>query len=363
MTAAPGFKPRGLREAMVLTVGLTLMSYVVFIASPMADGTSIAGLYYGVLAVSVLPGLVLLPAFFFFVRAIDHWPRAGKIMTIGLVALALAILHAVLDVSLVRAFIRAVAPDKPSFVSIGGSVVIYVWVYGMFAAVVGLMLSNMAVQHRERLLAEAREAAHQAQMAALRFQLNPHFLFNTLNAISSLILTRQNDQAEAMMDKLSDFLRATLTSDPHQSVSLEDELDTLRAYLDIERVRFGERLIVEIECPGALRMARVPSFMLQPLVENAIKYAVAPSRAPVTIRVVAAAHSGPLSLCVEDEGAVARVWPPVARGPGVGLANLRSRLTVLYGERGGLVSGPRERGYRCMVTLPLDLLAITEAAE
>lgn len=363
MAAALDFRHRGLREAMVLTVGLTLMSYVVFVASPMADGAPIAGLYYGVLGVSVLPGLVLLPAFFFFIRAIEPWPRVGKIVTISVVALALAILHAVLDVSLVGVFIRAVAPDRPSFISIGGSVVIYVWVYGMFAAVVGLMLSNLAVQHRERLLAEAREAAHQAQMAALRFQLNPHFMFNTLNAISSLIVTRHNDQAEAMMDKLSDFLRATLTSDPHQFVSLEDELDTLRAYLDIERVRFGERLVVEIECPADLRLACVPSFMLQPLVENAIKYAVAPSRAPVTIRVVALALSSQLILSVEDESAAARAWPPAAGGPGVGLPNLRSRLAVLYGDRGGLVSGPRERGYRCMVTLPLDLFAIREAAE
>lgn len=351
MTTAPGLGHRGMREAAVLTVGLTLMSYVVFVASPMADGEPLQPIVYGVLAISVIPGLLLLPAFFFFVRAIEAWPRPGKIAAIGLMALGLAILHAVLDTALVDAFLRAVLPGSVSPISIGGSVVIYVWVYGMFAAVVGLMLSNLAVQHRERLLAEARDAAHQAQMAALRFQLNPHFLFNTLNAISSLIVTRENAQAEAMMDKLSDFLRATLADDPHQFVTLEAELDTLRAYLDIERVRFSQRLLVEVECPAALRLALTPSFLLQPLVENAIKHAVAPSRAPVVIRVAARAVDDDLVLIVEDEGASVRA-PPRA-GAGVGLANVRSRLAVLYGERGRLEAGPQAGGFRCVVSLPL----------
>lgn len=357
MAADTGLRRRGLREAVVLTAGLTLMSYVVFIASPMADGDVIPAFYYGVVAVSVLPGLVLLPALFFLVRAIEPWPRGGKVATIVLAALVLAIVHAIVDTVMVGAFMHMVTPGRRNMVSIGGSVVIYVWVYGMYAAVVGLLLSNLAVQHRERLLAAAREAAHQAQMAALRFQLNPHFLFNTLNAISSLIVTGDNARAEAMMDKLSDFLRVTLTGDPHQFVTLEDELDTLRAYLDIERVRFGERLAVEIDCPAALRRALAPGFMLQPLVENAIKYAVAPSRGRVTIRVAARAYGGRLILDVEDEADVPRRWPPAAGGPGVGLANLRSRLAVLYGERGQLASGPQARGYLCVVSLPLELRA------
>jgi hypothetical protein len=360
MTVARGFRLRGVREAAVLTVGLTLMSYVVFVASPMADGQSAPPILYAVLAVSVLPGLVLLPAFFFLIRAIEPWARAAKIATAGAVSLGLAILHAVLDTVLVGAFLSVAAPGSPNMVSIGGSVIIYVWVYGMFAAVVGLMLSNLAVQHRERLLAEARDAAHQAQMAALRFQLNPHFLFNTLNAISSLIVTRQNEQAEAMMGKLSDFLRATLAADPHRFVTLEDELDTLRAYLDIERVRFGERLVVEVDCPAGLRQALVPSFVLQPVVENAVKYAVAPSRASVTIRILAQTLGQDLVLIVEDEGAAVRVVPKP--GAGVGLANVRSRLAVLYGDRGGLLAERRERGFVCVVSLPRILCDAVDAA-
>lgn len=352
MPARPSFEFRGVREAAVLTVGLTALCYLVFVASPLADGRAIPPLFYSIFALSVLPGLVLLPALFFLVRLVESWSRARKIAAISAAALALAVLHAVFDTLFVELFMKAFAPDKRVPVSVGGSIIIYIWVYGMFAAVVGLMLSNLAIQQRERLLAEARDAAHQAQLAALRFQLNPHFLFNTLNAISSLIVTRRNDEAEAMMDKLSDFLRATLTADPHRFVTLEDELDTLRAYLDIERVRFGPRLAVEIDCPADLRLALVPSFVLQPLVENAIKYAVAPSRAAVTIRVAADRAGENLILRVEDEGAVVRAVPE--SGAGVGLANVRARLGVLYGERGRLEAGPRDRGFACALTLPLD---------
>lgn len=360
MPAIPVFKNRGVREAAVLTVGLTVLCYLVFVASPLADGRAIPTIHYSMFALSVLPGLVLMPGLFFAVRAVESWPRMRQATAIGVIALLLALLHSILDTALVEVFVRALLPGRSNPVSVAGSIIIYVWVYALFAAVVALMLSNYAVQDRERLLAEARDAAHQAQLAALRFQLNPHFLFNTLNAISSLIVTRRNDEAEAMMDKLSDFLRATLSADPHQFVSLEEELDTLRAYLNIERVRFGPRLAVEIDCPADLRLALVPGFILQPLVENAIKYAVAPSRAAVTIKVTADSAGEDLVLTVEDEGSVVRVAP--VGGVGVGLANVRTRLGVLYGERGMLDARPRDRGFSCRLTLPLSWAPAVEAA-
>lgn len=360
MPATPDFRNRGVREAAVLTVGLTLLSYVVFVVTPLADGDTMPAYIFWVLAISVIPGLVLLPALFCLVRVVQAWRRVKQVAATVSAALLLAVLHAILDTTFVGAFMRVVSPGSANPVSIGGSLIIYVWVYGLFAAVVGLLVSNLAVQHRERLLAEARDAAHQAQMAALRFQLNPHFLFNTLNAISSLIVTRQNEQAEAMMDKLSDFLRATLSADPHRFVTLEDELDALRAYLDIERVRFSQRMAVEIDCPAALRSALVPSLLLQPLVENAIKYAVAPSRTPVTIRIAAKANGQDLTLRVEDEGSVVRMVP--GGGAGVGLVNVRSRLAVLYGDGGKLEAGALAQGFRCDVTLPLAWQDVIEVA-
>lgn len=155
-----------------------------------------------------------------------------------------------------------------------------------------------------------------------------------------------------MMQKLSDFLRASLGADPAGFVVLEDELATVEAYLDIESVRFGERLNVEVVCPDGLADALVPSFLLQPLVENAVKYAVAPSSRTVTIRVEAADDGEDLVLTVEDDGE-AEGRGPTRSGTGVGLANVRERLRALYGDRGVLEAAPRSRGFLALARLPL----------
>src|SRR5690606_1139451 len=149
---------------------------------------------------------------------------------------------------------------------------------------------------------EAERTATAARLAALRYQLNPHFLFNTLNAISSLVVTRRNAEAEGMLSRLSDFLRATLADVSDSVVSLDAELATLQTYLEVEALRFADRLIIEVDCPAALRDANVPGFILQPLVENAIKYAVAPAKRPVTIQIIAKRQGDALVLQVNDDG-------------------------------------------------------------
>jgi len=199
-------------------------------------------------------------------------------------------------------------------------------------------------EHRQILRAPGRSG-----LAALRHQLNPHFLFNTLNAISSLIVTRNYDAADAMLVTLSDFLRATLASEPDALLPLGKELATLRHYLEIESVRFGERLAAEFVCPPELYHALVPGFVLQPLVENAITHALAPSAAPVTIRVEASSDGGMLSVAVEDDGMGAE---HDARS-GAGFVNVRRRLESLYGAAGSLETGARERGFGATVRLPL----------
>jgi LytS/YehU family sensor histidine kinase len=262
-----------------------------------------------------------------------------------------------IDAQIMKEFIATFAPSHkqlrfgPTAIE---SFLIYIWLYGLYATSLGLMLSSLAMQERERQLAEAQSAAHQAQLAALRFQLNPHFLFNTLNAISSLIVTGRNAEAESMTAKLSDFLRSSLASDPQSVIPLDEELAAVGAYLDIESVRFGERLQVEVTCPAELRDALSPSFVLQPIVENAVKYAVAPARRRVRIEVSVAQRDGDLLLIVEDDGdgRIAAVTPP---GTGVGLQNVRKRLEVLYGGRGALEAGRMPGGgYRTVLRFPLE---------
>ena len=217
-----------------------------------------------------------------------------------------------------------------------------------------MLLSSTIEQARvqERALSEAKLAAQQAQLAALRFQLNPHFLFNTLNAISTLVMEAGAVEAEAMISKLSDFLRASLASEPGDFITLEEELETTQAYLDIESVRFGARLAVEFACAPGLGDALVPSLLLQPLVENAVKYAVAPAKRTVTIRVEATRDGDNLALVVADDGDPAE--PSQRRpGTGVGLGNVRRRLEALYGAQGAVETFPGETGYLALVRMPL----------
>jgi signal transduction histidine kinase len=182
---------------------------------------------------------------------------------------------------------------------------------------------------RERALA-AEGQAHRAQLQALRYQLNPHFLFNTLNAVSTLIVERENQDAERMVARLSDFLRLTLEGNSDVEVPLADELDFARRYLDIEQIRFGDRLVVREDVEPEALSAQVPPLLLQPLVENAVRHGIMPREEGGTLRIEARRVGERLLLRVADDGP----GPPsdAELGGGVGLSNTKARLESLYGE-------------------------------
>jgi len=175
-------------------------------------------------------------------------------------------------------------------------------------------------------LAETRLRAAEAQLRALKMQLQPHFLFNTLNSISAL-LEEDPRAADRMLARLGDFLRLTLESSGNQEVTLEQELEFLRCYLEIERVRFDDRLNVAFNIDPAALNAAVPNLLLQPIAENAIKHGLAPKSGPGTIEIAARLDGTVLRLRIRDDG------PGLAQGSGngLGLANTRSRLDQLYG--------------------------------
>ncbi len=176
--------------------------------------------------------------------------------------------------------------------------------------------------------------AHEAQLKMLRYQLNPHFLFNTLNAISTLILERQIDLANRMVTKMSSFLRYSLDNDPMQKITLEQEITALKLYLDIEKVRFEDRLNLDLDIEEEARSALIPSLLLQPLVENAIKYGIAQMDGPGHLRIAARVFAGDLLLQLSDDGPGAELIDgQVPAGKGVGLRNTRERLKELYGNR------------------------------
>ncbi len=230
------------------------------------------------------------------------------------------------------------------------------WTGSFFAwAAVLLAISyNAEARDRERRLAQAQTLAHHAQLRALRYQINPHFLFNTLNSISSLIWEKDLPRAETMLVALSGFLRASLENDPMEDVSLEQEIALQRLYLDIEQVRYAKRLKVEIDIPPDLADARVPSLILQPLVENAIRYGVGPSKRETRLRISASTDTQGLVLEVEDNGAGLNESGP--HGAGIGLDNVRERLSTRFGAQSSFVAvAGLARGFRVRLGLPLKI--------
>jgi len=214
----------------------------------------------------------------------------------------------------------------------------------------------LALQQRAAL---AERAAQSAQVRALRYQVNPHFLFNTLNSLSSLVMGGRSAEAETMILKLSNFFRSSLSLDATADVTLAEEIDMQRLYLDIEKVRFPRRLKVEIDVPAYLGQARLPALVLQPVVENAIKYGVSVTRDKVTLRIEATEPKpGRLRIAITNSGGTALKSPRQHHQPsstGVGLTNVCQRLAARFGNDSSCSFGPLdEGGYQVIMTLPLN---------
>jgi two-component system LytT family sensor kinase len=213
----------------------------------------------------------------------------------------------------------------------------------------------------DRLLRLEHQASS-AQLAMLRYQLNPHFLFNTLNSISTLVLLKQTDRANAMLSRLSSFLRYTLVNEPMGQVTVAQEVETLKLYLEIEKMRFEERLRPCFEIDPTVAHARLPSLLLQPLVENAIKYAVTPQEDGADIAIVAKRDIDRVIITVSDTGPGAQDhWVRAQESTGVGLANIRDRLAQAYGpdhrfETESNIKG----GFRVTIEIPYQVEAPEE---
>ena len=231
-------------------------------------------------------------------------------------------------------------------VALGRYFLLLAWA-ALYLALVAAQRARVAERRGERF----RTAAKAAELRSLRYQVNPHFLFNTLNSLSALVLTGKEERAEQMIQSISRFYRHSLAEDPTGDVSLEDEVDLQALYLEIESVRFPKRLRVEIDVPPALAESRVPGMILQPLVENSVKYGVSQSSRPVTVTITAHADGNELVLRVADDGPGA--VEDGKGGFGIGLANVRDRLTARFGSAASIRSGPGATGYETVLRIPL----------
>lgn len=349
------------RQATALAVAVAALIWLVAFGGYAAPGVASGNarekeVLYLLVTAGIGFGLSL--AFYGAVMATAGRTTMLRLTTAAAVLAAAVLVHSAADLWMIEHYLRqrpVMGPNAlldPHALLYFNNVLLLSPAHVTYAIGVGLGLSLRAVHEREQRLAAALAAAQEAQIAALRFQINPHFLFNSLNAVMSLVGSGRNRDAENVVARLAAFFRATLASEPNAMVSLEEELDVLGAYLDIEAARFGDRLRVDIELPDDLIHARVPHFLLQPLAENAIKHGVAPSKRPVTLSVTARADRGRLTVAVRDDGA----GGAGAAGEGVGLRNVAGRLGALYGEAATFQAEKLATGFQAVVELPLTLM-------
>lgn len=287
--------------------------------------------FAGVIAAATIIGLIMSSGMRYVYRIVLEVRLSLLILLVMFVCSGLGLLFSALELSLVPIFVGGapfVGLERFSN-AVFESTVLFAW-----SAIYFGYHFYMSLQEQKEQVLKATAAAHQAQLKMLRYQLNPHFLFNTLNAISTLVLEKSEQDANRMLTKLSSFLRYTLVNQPTQRITLDKELHALGLYLDIEKVRFQDRLVLEFDIQDKARDALIPSLILQPLVENAIKYAIAPAIDGGTIKVKAAVTEDRLHITLSDNGpGVEDVSNIISHtGSGVGLSNTKERLMQIYGE-------------------------------
>lgn len=330
--------------------GYALISFL----SALAHGKELR--YLTVVLSAATAGLLMTTALHYLLKRIWLWPLGQLVAVLIPVFVTIAVC-----LGLVTAFaIEAYCPEtcKPAnflgylAYSASAAYIALSWIALWF----GIRLQRAYSDERKRALL-ARAQAQDAQLKMLRYQLNPHFLFNTLNAISTLVLDSQNAVAERMLAALSRFLRYTLDQDPQQHVTLKRELEILKLYLGIEQMRFAERLRLDFQIDASVEQVMVPSLILQPIVENAIKYAVAKREQGCTLSLRASTvpEGGLDYLQIEftDDGPGCPGLG-LQQDHGVGLRNTRERLHTLYGEQHEFVVANRpEGGVRVLLRIPL----------
>ena len=288
----------------------------------------------------------------FFRRVIKMKPIWTLVLSLAAVIIA-SVAFSIIETWSVATFLRT--DFKPEGVAYLGALPIGFSLLAAWAALYyGInyfLLLEDQIRWRERLESQASSA----QLAMLRYQLNPHFLFNTLNSISTLVLLKQTERANAMLARLSSFLRYTLANEPTANVTLAQEVETLKLYLEIEKMRFEDRLRPHFRVEPETIGARLPSLLLQPLIENAIKYAVTPAENGADIWITAVREGQAVRIEVADNGNGEGTEIAASPSTGVGLANIRDRLTQAYGAAHRFETKKNERGgFSVILEIPYE---------
>ncbi|WP_322405742.1 histidine kinase [Idiomarina sp. PL1-037] len=332
-------------------IGYALVNYIGSLMHEMRD------IYTLIIILGAYAGFLSTIPLRYLYRRIWEFPPALMVLIAIVASYITAVAWAIVDNATYWEIYKfGFRPDSPFFYlknSLAKFYIILSW-SGLYF---GIKYYQMLQEEKQKALL-ASSMAHQAQLKMLRYQLNPHFLFNTLNAISTLILLKENEKANLMVNKLSHFLRFSLDNEPIKKVTLEKEVDALLLYLDIEKVRFDEMLEIDIHLSDETKSALVPSLICQPLIENSIKYAISNVEGVGKIRVRSWSERDNLILEVCDNGPKIETDPEkLFRRDGVGLNNTRQRLKSLYGKqyRFEMLKGA-ESGLCVRITIPMEML-------
>ena len=310
-------------------------------------------------AIWSLHGFLLTLVLNFIISFSRDWSWPVRVVVIIGAAVGLSLAQSYLDLYVGRGITPLLGEDQRvtgiAAISTEGAVIdvtlqqniaFYRFMFGFYAAAA---VTLMIARTRTR---EAAQAAQQAELETLRLQLAPHFLFNALNSLSALLTTERLGDARQMVQSLSGFFRSTLLNAGSDAVRLADELETAEDYLEVERVRFGTGLEIEIDCPPDLHETAVPGMILQPLVENAVQHAASLSDTTVVIQVAVGVEGDTLRLTVTNT-LPANPDNTDRRGTGTGLRNTRERLKVLYGHKASLTAERHDDRYVATITLPV----------
>lgn len=281
-----------------------------------------------------------------------NWPVWAKIILIVVLACVVAIPYAAFNWLLL--FYLEGDLDQwllTMMASWGQSAHLYL---AITVVIVATQYSTSLLAREERMHA-METAARTLELRALRYQVNPHFLFNVLNSVAALVSDDERDRAQTMLANLAAYYRTSLTLDPMADVTLKEEIAAQLLYIEIERVRFPDRLAVEINIPSELETVLVPSLILQPIVENSVKHSVATSSGQVLLAISAKAEGDNLQIIISD-----RVSDSESRdrsqssGTSTGLRNVRARLNSRFGEAASVNSTPTATGYETTLVFPVE---------
>lgn len=306
------------------------------------------------LLIETLSGFILSYLQWQLIRKIVHLPLRKTLFLSFASAATLGLVFNIIKLSFYKMVVyQQQWNEEWNMLEFGGWLLFSLSTMFVWTSIYFIMLYNTKLQREHEMLLRAQTAAKDAQLEMLRYQLNPHFMFNTMNAISTLIYKNENDTANEMLDKLCEFFRYSLDKNDKSKTSLRKELELTELYLSIEKVRFSSRLHVDIEVDSTVLDCQVPCMLLQPLVENAIKYAIELRKTGGSIRISAKKVAKRLLIQVIDNGQESQ--SKVRDGFGIGLSNTQARLRAMFnGDYDVSITNTNEGGTIVAISIPFD---------